>query len=809
MGLSPEGSDVGSRVVVSKSGKVRSRWSRGWRVLLALLIGLVLLTVAGLGIAYAVIRVPSPNEVAQSETSIYYYADGETELGRTSTVNRVSVPLEQIPEDLQNAVLAAEDRSFYDNPGISVSGLGRAVWAALTGGPTQGGSTITQQYVKNYFLSHDQTLTRKARELVISVKVEQELSKPEILANYLNTIYFGRSAYGVQAAAQGYFGKDVNDLDLSESVFMASIIQSPGNYDPVNGPEARARLDDRMSYVVDGMVDEGWLSASRARSVEVPTTVEPGPQDSLSGPEGYVVAAARDELIYRVGLSEAEVQRGGLRVTTTVSAEDQEDLVTAATNNNPGVEGIRAGAASVQPGDGAILALYGGSDYAENPYSSAMQVQLQAGSTFKVFTVAAALEQGISTRTVFDGDSPRTFGPEVTKGPAWEVRNFQDEDFGPVTVRQALAESVNTSFAELNLQVGAENTERMMVKLGIPESSPGLAPNPANVFGTASVRVIDLANAYATIAAGGVRAEPYIVKNLTSNDGRLEEYTAGPTTSRVIDEAVAADTIDAMRAVVTDGTGSRAQAVGHPSAGKTGTSDENRAIWYGGFTPQASTAVAIYLPDENGSPQPLQGIAGSRGLTGSTYPLSIWVDYMRRFMDGRETIPFPDRVGIGDSGARTAPQPGGDSEGNSDDQPSGDPANEDSNGSDGSNGSGSNGSDGSGGSDEDSSPETEPTGGDQGGENSSGNTTDEGENPDDSGQSPPEQSADEGGSGEPGGDAGSESSPGGGGEFDGEESGGGGAEPGAGEFGGDGSGAGGEGGNPNQPTLDLATPSAA
>ena len=646
---------MGSRVVVSRGGTARRGWRRllTWQGAVALLAALVL---AAFGIAYALIRVPSPNEVAQAETSIYYFSDGKTEMARQSNINRVSVPLSQVPDNLQHAVLAAEDRGFYENPGVSIMGLGRAVWAAVTGGPTQGGSTITQQYVKNYFLTHDQTLARKGRELIISIKVEQDMSKQQILENYLNTIYFGRGAYGIQAASQAYFGKDVDKLDLDQSVFLASILQAPGMYDPSVGAEQRTNVINRMKYVRDGMVSEGWLPEALASDVTLPEVNAPKPKVALSGPNGYVVALARDELINKVGLSEQDIERGGLRVVTTISRTSQQNAIEAVNNNRPTggrADGIRVGLASIKPGDGAIIALYGGSDYAKNPWSSATQAQLQSGSTFKVFTLAAALEQGISTRQTYDGNSPQRFSNSDTKGGgSWEVSNFRDADYGYVSLRDALAKSVNTAFAEVNLEVGADKTKEMAAKLGIPENTPGLEANLSNVFGTASVRVIDMANAYATIAAQGIRSEPYVLKSVTATDERFPEYTGSPSTRRVKEADVAADTIEAMRRVVTQGTGTRAQNIGYPAAGKTGTTDENKAVWFDGFTPQAATAVALYMPDETGSPQPLQGIGGRSELTGGTYPLAIWTGFMRRYMEGQERISFPDRAGVGDSRAR-------------------------------------------------------------------------------------------------------------------------------------------------------------
>jgi len=621
--------------------------------LLSVLLAFVLLGAAAFGAAWALIDIPNPNQLAQAQTSIIYYADGKTELGRMSTVNRESVPLERIPLHARRAMLAAEDRSFYDNPGISPTGIGRAILAAVTGGDRQGGSTITQQYVKNYFLTQDQTLSRKAREFVISLKIEQQLSKDEILANYLNTIYYGRGAYGIQAASKAYFGKDVKELTVGESALLASVIRAPSAYDPALGRKQAQNAKERVRYVLSGMVEQGWLTEAQRRRVSFPDVRKEAPRkERRSGTAGYLVAMVRNELVSRVGLSEDDVDRGGLRIVTTISKWRQEAAVDAVQRKRPSggsADGIRVGLASVKPGDGAIVALYGGGDYAKNPYNSATQAQLQGGSTFKVFTTVAALQQGISTRTRLDGGSPRYFS-EFKGGanPDGKVSNFGNHDYGRVDVRTALAKSSNTAFAELNIKVGPKATKEAAVALGVPANTPGLDDNPANVFGTASPRVLDMANAYATLAAGGKRAEPYIISRITSNDESYEGYIATPNVVDAVSPQVAADALDAMRKVVTRGTGQRAQGLGRPAAGKTGTTDENRAAWFDGVTPQLATAVALYMPDANGNPRPMQDIGGLDELTGGSYPVSIWTAYMRGALDGVPVESFPDRAGIGD-----------------------------------------------------------------------------------------------------------------------------------------------------------------
>ncbi|GAB95432.1 putative penicillin-binding protein, partial [Kineosphaera limosa NBRC 100340] len=611
--------------------------------------------------AFALVRVPDPNEAARAQTSIIYFADGQTEMHRFAEVNRESIPLSQVPKHVQEAMLAAEDRSFYENPGFSPTGIARAVWATVTGGPTQGGSTITQQYVKNYFLDQDQTVTRKARELIISIKIEQQQSKDQILENYLNTIYYGRGASGIEAAARAYFNKGAADLTVGEGALLASVIRGPSLYDPALGAKQEQNARDRVDYVLAGMVEQGWLTAAERAQVDFPEVAPPRQNAAPSGPNGYLVAMVKNELTQKIGLSEAEVDRGGLRITTTIAKQAQTDAITAVENNRPsGGRGddVRVGLASIKPGDGAILAIYGGSDFRSQPYNSATQAQLQAGSTFKPFTLVAALEKGISTRTQLDGSSPAYF-PEFRGGgnANGRVTNFGNASYGQVTLREATAKSINTAYAELNIDVGPQATKNVAVRMGLPENTAGLDDNYANVFGTASPRVIDMANAYATLAAQGKRAEPYIVQSVTSVDGTYAGWTASPQLTDAISPQVAADAVDAMTRVVREGTAVGASRLGRPAAGKTGTTTDNLAVWFDGFTPQAATAVALYMPDEQGNAQPLRGIGGRSELTGGTYPVQIWTAFMRELLSGQSVEDFPARAGVGDSEVRWVPPP--------------------------------------------------------------------------------------------------------------------------------------------------------
>ena len=408
-----------ARTTKRPAPKGKRRFLTRKRILLTLL-ALFLAGVATVAVAWVAIGIPTPNQLAEAQASIVYYSDGKTEMDRITQMdgNRESVPLSKVPVHVQHALLAAEDRSFYQNSGVSPTGIGRALVAAIKGGPTQGGSTITQQYVKNYFLTQDQTLTRKGKELIISLKIDQQKSKSEILADYLNTIYYGRGAYGIQTASKAYFDKDVSQLTVSEGALLASVIRGPGFYDPSLGAQQKKNAQARVNYVLDGMQAEGWLTPAQRAKAKFPTVISPKAKKTKGGSIGYITADVQQELRSKLRLTDAEVDRGGLRITTTINKQAQDAAVKAVQDNmptGPGTSTLHAGLAAVEPGNGAVVAMYGGKDYTKVQLNSATAATMQAGSTFKAFGLIAALEQGISTHTTFPGYSPQTF-PEFGKG---------------------------------------------------------------------------------------------------------------------------------------------------------------------------------------------------------------------------------------------------------------------------------------------------------------------------------------------------------------------------------------------------------
>ncbi|WP_404389932.1 transglycosylase domain-containing protein [Humibacillus xanthopallidus] len=607
--------------------------------------GLALLVIGVVGVffAYNQTAIPQPNELADKQVSIVYYADGKTELDRIAVAegNRESVPLSKVPKFVQDAHIAAEDRTFYENNGISVGGILRAVKTSITGETQVGGSTITQQYVKNYFLTQDRTLTRKAREILIAVKIDGQLSKEEILEKYLNTIYYGRGAYGIQSAAKAYFGKDVTKLTVAEGAVLASVINAPSLFDPANGEKAQANLEKRYAYVLDGMVEEGWLSAAdRAKYDELPKILDYKGNRFSAGPNGFITAAVKKELL-STGLTEQDIDKGGLRIVSTIDKKAQTAAVAAVKDNLP--KEVKGGLVALRPGDGAVVAMYGGADYAKDQFNTSTQAIMQGGSNFKPFAVLAAVRDGISTKTKFDGDTPQTFGDT-------KINNYEYTSYGEVDMRRMIGRSINTAFVALNEEIGPDKTRQAAIDAGIPERTPGLGTDLTNVLGTASPRIIDMATAYSTIASQGVRAKPYFVQKVTSSTGDFS-YEAKPETARAFDKDVTADVTDAMTATVkTGGTATKiGRTLDRPVAGKTGTSEQNRSKWFSGFVPQLAVSVGMYKPTADGKSNLELSPDESSLPDGSTIPANIWLDFMKVATDNMEVQDFPKRAGVGDN----------------------------------------------------------------------------------------------------------------------------------------------------------------
>ena len=619
------------------------RWKR---LLLLGGAGSVLGVAVLVGVGYALTDVPEPNSSAVATATRILYAD-RSEMGRVGEQNRIPVPLSGVPEDVQRAVLSAEDRGHYTNPGINPRGIVRALFANVRGGGVeQGGSSITQQYAKNAFLTQDRTFTRKVKEVFIALKMTREVDKDKILEDYLNTIYFGRQASGIEVAAQTYFGRSAKDLSVAQGAVLAASIKSPASLDPEKHPEeAKARWE----YVLDGMVEQGWLT-EQERAAQVYPKVAPigagNRNNDLSGPKGYIINAVLEELAER-GFPEDRLAAGGMVVTTTIRKAAQDAAVAAVqdvTGDAPGAEDLQGALVSVKPGTGEVFAYYGGAtgtgfDFADQGAGR------QPGSSFKPYVLATALDQGISLRTRLDGNSPKEF-----PGREKPVENFGGRDHGRVDLVEATQRSVNTAYFELGLEVGPSKVAELAHRAGIPEDRPLAGPegdtNGGIALGAYEVHVIDQAVGFATFANGGVPVEPFLVKKVQNGSGEDVYNAEIRTGERAFSEDVAADATFAMQAVVERGTGRGARLDGgRPAAGKTGTSQENKDAWFVGYTPQLSTAVWLGYA----KPRTIR-IAGIEA-TGGGFSSKIWKSFTDAALEGQPEEEFPEPANIGRRGS--------------------------------------------------------------------------------------------------------------------------------------------------------------
>lgn len=628
----------------------------------------VLLPLITFGMAYMIVEVPKPGDIRTNQVSTILASDG-SELAKIVPPegNRVDVNIDQIPVHVRDAVMAAEDRDFYSNPGFSFTGFARAAKNNIFGGDTQGGSTITQQYVKNALVGSARAglggVVRKAKELVISTKMSSEWSKDQVLQSYLNIIYFGRGAYGVAAASKAYFDKPVEQLSVADGALLAALIQQPSGLDPAVNPDGALR---RWNWVLDGMVEIGALSANDRAAQVFPPTVPPDQaqsQNQTTGPNGLIERQVQKELLDLFDINEQTLNTEGLQVTTTIDPKAQAAAEEAVSEALEGQDpDMRAAAVSIDPRTGGVKAYFGGTDAQGFDFA---QAGLPTGSSFKVFALVAALEQGIGLGYQVDSSPLEVNGIKIT--------NVEGGGCGTCNIAEALKRSLNTSYYRLMLKLknGPADVAKAAHAAGIAESFPGVEhtlsedgkggpPNNGIVLGQYQSRVLDMASAYATIAASGVYHRPHFVQKVVNAEGQVLFDAASEDNSgeQRIDKAVADNVTAAMQPIAAYSNG-HALAGGRPSAAKTGTNQlgdtgANRDAWMVGFTPSLSTAVWVGTTQGD---KPLENKWGSP-VYGSGLPSDIWKDTMDGALEDTEVESFPKPTEIGGyAGPPAAPPP--------------------------------------------------------------------------------------------------------------------------------------------------------
>ena len=546
-------------------------------------------------------------------------------------VDRTPIPLGQIPRHLREAVIAVEGDQFYEEGGVNLGSILRAAYTNLRSGAVEeGGSTITQQYVKKIYTDGSKTLGRKIQEALLAEKLTRELTKDEILSRYLNAVYFGQGAYGVQAAAKTFFGVPAKKLTLLQSATLAGLIAAPARFDPVLQPDAGLA---RRNYVLDRMVAEGYITPQRGEDLKARKLVvrKRRPTASLAP---YFTDHVRRYLQDRYGVE--RTFGGGLRVTTTIDLEWQR-AAQEAVQTHLGLPGDPSAAVvAIDPRNGAIRAMVGGVNFKKRKFNLATMARRQTGSAFKTFALVAALEKGISLESVWRGPSSMVIPDRrcETDGEPWKLSNYGESGFGTMPLFMGFAKSVNTIFAQVTLEVGPENVAEVAQRMGIDTR---LSPVCSIGLGANSVTPLEMTEAFATIAARGMHRDPAAVQQVMSPTGNVLEHHRGRG-RRALSQNVADAATLAMRHVVLNGTGTAAN-IGRPVAGKTGTAQRYQDAWFCGFTPQLVTCVWLGYPKGE---IPMTYVHGRAGVTGGSIPAAIWHDFMSTVLADAPVLDFHD-----------------------------------------------------------------------------------------------------------------------------------------------------------------------
>ncbi|NEG97092.1 penicillin-binding protein [Bifidobacterium sp. SMB2] len=626
----------------NRSHKPPKKNKKKHRILKWILGFIALCLAAGIGLfayLYITTEVPNPENIALAEKTTVYYNDGKSEIGSFAEQNREIIDCSVLPDYVGNAIVASENRTFWSDSGIDLKGIGRALVNNVTKGTRQGGSTITQQYAERYYLGETTTYKGKIKEAFLALKIAQTQDKDTVLCNYMNTIYLGRNAYGIQAAAKSYFNKDAKDLTLSEAAMLAGIIPSPNNWDPA---VSKASAQKRFNRVLNIMREDGYISAKDKSSAKLPDTVKQKTDNIYQGTKGYLLMMVRNELVNSKAFTTTDIDTGGYKIITTIDKSKQDLMYKTATptDTSKGIpDGVQVGGISVNPKTGAIISIYGGEDYLKHQLNNATQATYEIGSTMKPFVLLSTVQKGVSLNTVFNGNSPRSF-PGITT----PMTNSGGVSYGYINLYQATANSVNTVYMDLAQHLGSQTIIDTAHTAGIKGT---IANDAYTALGNSGLSVLDVSRGFATIANGGKKPTVHIVGKVTNSQNK-DLYT-GPTSSeRVFDANDVALVTKAMEGVIQYGTGSEASSIGKTMAGKSGTANDAKAVSFVGFTPSTLTIFAMWNPGKDGSAQEMPTFSGYQ--YGMGFPAHLFTLYMSQALEGVEDEQFPEATDDGTVG---------------------------------------------------------------------------------------------------------------------------------------------------------------
>ncbi len=577
----------------------------------------------------------TPSPIAQ--TSKVYSIDGELLTEFHAEENREIVTFNDMSEHIKKAIVAVEDKRFYDHEGVDyIRILGALIADIRQGELAEGGSTITQQYVKNIYFSPEKTFSRKIKEAAIAIQLERHYTKDKILEMYLNTIYFGSGTYGIEKAAQTYFGVSAKDLTLSQSALLAGLVRSPENYSPFNNMEsAKNRRDLVLSLMYEqGLIEKREYLDALTKPIEINTSksmgAEVGVEDRFAP---YFIDYVKKQL-YDQKFTDYDVFKGGLRIYTTLDVDLQRKAENAIKSVFPEEIGPSYSLISSDPSNGYIYALIGDKDYDNSKFNIATQGKRQPGSVFKTLVLAEALRQHISPHKEYNPNGPIVI--DTGEGPPWKVDNYGSQKFeGNLSIIEGTIHSVNVVYAQLMMEIGAENVEKLCTEMEIED----IGSNPSIALGGLEIGItpLDINKIFSTFAAGGIYHEPVSILKITDASGNIiyeyQEENNGP--KRIIEEPYAYYLTQILQRVILEGTG-RGANIGRPAAGKTGTTSDNNDAWFAGYTPDLSTVVWMGYTESTKSMEPING----RVIVGGTYPADIWREYMVKALQDKPVSEF-------------------------------------------------------------------------------------------------------------------------------------------------------------------------